>query len=268
MEKNAECDINFKIIKFVNRVTKQAHIRLNEIGRYPLCVLYGKFPEEVEMAIAAEIIAKVGTEEAVEIVKVASESCNILGVGDALKKYRKNTEKGNLRLVDNYYIPIIFMADQLRAEQMVSCVESLHKELSNQGYAGKYTICYYSIFNYTSMDGNLYKTQMEELRKVKACDHPLGTFTHFNYYESDHFKYIRAVRAIAMHIFLQISGKDAEDIPRDFTLGYWKMDVLKQKITDFLIQYIERQQCKLIGYEDYEDKLRKIVEKIVVMDIE
>ena len=60
--------IDSEVDKIVNKVTAQNKVRFNEITRYPLCILYKEFSENIEQMFKRELITKFGN--CLEIVKV------------------------------------------------------------------------------------------------------------------------------------------------------------------------------------------------------
>ena len=64
--------INSEVDKIVNKVTQQDRIRFNEITRYPLCILYKEFSENIEQMLEAELITKFGNERAVILSKAGN----------------------------------------------------------------------------------------------------------------------------------------------------------------------------------------------------
>ncbi len=273
---NTSMQINNELNRMVNVVTQQDRVRLEELWRYPLCVVYGSFAETVGQMLRMELTARIGNGQAFELAH-AEDKRDMESIERAVNRLRGRMEEGILNLKNKFYVPVIFMADQMEAGEMSAFMKALSRQMVKMGFDVAYEICYYCILDYEKMDGNACKAQLLKLQECEQARYPVGIFTQNHLCLSEYEKYLKVVQAIAMHIFLQVSRSDMDagvlyddartEIPY-FTLGYWKLDVLKQKIADYLIWRIGRQSEKLIEYGKYSDKVRILIDQIMKFDME
>ncbi len=262
-------DVNYEVNKLAYAADPQYGARLQQIQvrRCPLCFFYGGFSERMEKLIAGELSLRFGGEEALDTMHILSGAETVSGtIGASLSAYRRKMEAGALPLLDSYYIPVICMADSVETGGLSACVQALCTEMDRQGLAGKYRLCYYIFYDYVRMDGQRLKEQLAMLRGRENCGWPLGLFTHCNYYETEEYRYFHAVRALATHIYLQ--SVEGMEMDCDFTLGYWKLDILKQAVADYLIRCVDAQFERKILREDYKHRIRECIGRIAGVDVE
>lgn len=265
--------INNQLNRMVNLVInqKQNQTGCRELWRYPLCILYGDAPDTICQMLEAELASRIGETHAFKLVR-AKDRQGTDSLKEAVNELRSNMEAGIIKVKNQFYIPVIFMADQLDADEMSRFMQSLFRLMEKLGFGDVYQVCYYCILNYELMDGNSFKMQMHKLKGREKADFPAGIFTQNHLYASEYEKYLKTIQAVAMHIFLQTSQPDRGIcILRDgggnevsfFTLGYWKFDILKQKIADYLIGCIKQQSEKMTEYGDYIELIKGYIDDIM-----
>ncbi len=260
--------INSEVDKIVNKVTQQNRIRFNEITRYPLCILYKEFSENIEQMLEAELITKFGNEKAVILSKEPGGTMSN-SLHQAVLYFQEKMEDGSLQRLNQYYIPIIFMADSLDASQMIADMRALHNTLKQEGLNDKCQICFYCIFDYAKMDGKKCREQLTLLQENKSGQYPIGIFSQDNTYKSEYSKYKKAIQSMVMHIFLQsmdlrarisMTWNYGRGIDSNFVVGYWKLDILKQKIIDYLIDCIMQQHKRITEIGEYRGRIHQVID--------
>lgn len=271
---NSDMRVEYKLNQIVNTITEQNKIRLNELNRYPICIFYGQFPETLRQMIQMELISKIGAEEAVELIYINYNDKVEEKVLEAVNVFRDRMENGRLKLLSQYYVPVFFMADQLDAVKMNETLQKFHAQMKRMGFASHYKIWYYCIFNYEYMDGKECKVQIKKIQEDMNYSFPISIYTQNNLFTTEYQKYLKVAQVIGMHIFLSISQSDEKTFvdvgnanrPEQFIMGYWKLDVLKQKIVDYLIHSIDRQEEDIIKEPDYMKQIRENINKIVSLN--
>ncbi len=281
MNTEMQSNYNDAINRMVNAVIGQNRLHQDELWRYPLCILYGDMPEQIVQIFRTELMLRIGNEHAIALASVPDRR-DMKPVKDAVEVLQKSMEEGLIRQKDEFYIPIIFMADQVNAKELHDFVAILFEEVKKYGFCESYHdfhVCYYCILDFTMMDGNLCKEELLKVKKWNEADFPVGIFTQNHLSNSEYKKYLKAVQAITIHIFLQVSKDDkgmgvlekrensGQEIPY-FTIGYWKLDVLKQKMADYMIRCIEMQSEKLMEYGKYIDRIRMLIDQMLDFDTE
>lgn len=266
--------VEYRLNQIVTTVTKQSSIREHELSRYPLCILHGAFPELLAQMLTIELAPKIGNEDAVGIVPVARGEDIAKKLSDEIARFRLRMEHGDLRLLNQYYISVIFMADQLDADVLREDMAKLREQMKRSGFEGS-SIGYYCIFNYETMDGASCRKQIEALLGDEECCYPMAVCTQNYLFATEYQKYLKVVQSVAMHIFLASSGTDETDVALRqgaerplFVMGSWKFDVLKQKIADYLIHLIDREEEDLISGPDYIAGIGGIIDGIISFDVE
>lgn len=268
---NKGIQIEQELNRLVNTVTCQNDTRMKHLVKHPLCVFFGSIPEEIREMLHTELTVRLGSERATEFIMVQEPEKIEEATVEALHQYQEKVENGAISQQHNsLFVPILFMADQIRAEELEKSLGSLECTMRRFGFKEDYQICYYCLFDYEEMDGSICKMQLEHLLQGTRSIYPLGLFTQSNMSRTVRQKYLKAVQAIAMHIFLQVSrDKIGEKITnRMFTLGHWRLDILKQKMADYLIQCIENQERQLVTEEKYMDYLKEALEETTDFQIE
>lgn len=272
---SANIKVEYTLNRIVNMVTEQNRIRLSELKRYPICLLFGEMPEDIRQMLELEMVSKIGNAEALKMISLDLPESVADKVADAIHNFRVKTEKGILQLNFKYYVPVIFFADKLNADGMEQCMMQFQQKMKNAGFDEDYQLVYYCIFNYEDMDGNKCKEQLEKLQgKETQCNYPICIFTQNHCYASDYQKYLKVIQSMAMHIFLQLTYPDTSSMPfsdherksKNFVVGYWKLDVLKQKMADYLMHCIHRQDKDSVEKSRYMDQIREIVDQIMYLD--
>ncbi len=269
---NADIWIEEKLNQIINAITEQNRIRLRELNRYPMVILYGEFPDILKEMIRAEVTGQVGDKNAVEFISVFSGTGLGEKIEEAFDLFRRRMNEKDLNMTLQYYIPIIFMADRLDVEEMKEMLQELSCWMAHLGI--DYEVWYYCIFNYTEMGGDECGKQILQLQNDPEYGFPMSIMTHDNMAAGEYSQYLKAVQAVAMHIFLKISRKEQSAFPvrtreqrsKQFVMGYWKFDILKQQIAKYLIYFIEKQDEDIINTIDYYNRIRNIIDGIVVFN--
>ncbi len=260
--------INSEVDKIVNKVTQQDRIRFNEITRYPLCILYKEFSENIEQMLEAELITKFGNERAVILSKEPGGTMSN-SLHQAVLYFQEKMENGSLQRMNQYYISIIFMGDSLDASQMIADMRALHNALKQEGLNDRCHICFYCIFDYAKMDGKKCREQLTLLQKNKSGQYPIGIFSQDNTCKSEYSKYKNVIQSMVMHIFLQsidlrkhicMTWNYERCIDSNFVVGYWKLDILKQKIIDYLIDCIMQQHKRITEIGEYRGRIHQVID--------
>lgn len=266
---SADMEVESKLNQIVNAVTEQDRARLKALIRYPIVILYGEFPEILKQMIDTELGNQVGYKNAVEIVSVISNEKLNETMEKTVNLFRKRMDEGALKSSTQYYIPVIFMADQLRVGSMEEMLQKIFREMKRLGM--EYEVWYYCVFNYGWMNGTECGKQILKLQEDVNYNFPISIVTHNNASAEEYHQYLKAIRSIAMHIFLKISEKDllealienGERKKMLCVMGYWKTDVLRQQIAGYLIRCIENQDKDMVGTSDYSSQIQNIIEKII-----
>lgn len=263
--------IDSEVDKIVNKVTEQNKIRFHEITRYPLCILYKEFSEDMEQMFKRELITKFGNENVIFLIKEHGGTMSD-SLHQAVLYFQEKMENGSLQKLNQYYIPIIFMADNLDANQMIADMRVLCNTLKQEGLYEEYNICFYCIFDYAKMNGIQCKEQLTLLQQNALGQYPVGIFTQDNTCVTEYSKYKKAVQSIIMHIFLQaMNAKNRVSIlwnqkgmnTSNFVVGYWKLDILKQKIVDYFIDYIRQQDMRVIESGEYRGRIHQLIDSMM-----
>lgn len=266
--------VEYKVNKIVNEIAEVERIRRHEVSCYPMCILYGHFPESVKEMLRLELISQMGMEEAVDMLHVINSEDTEVQIADTVNRFRKKMENGELHIRERFFIPVIFMADQLNAQDLQHLLLKLEKQMKKMGYENNYKLWYYCIYDYEQMNGLECKEQIQELLKKTGSKFSISYYTQTNHFVTEYQKYLKCIQSMAMHIFLKISKEDEtimnienqNKTTNQYVMGYWKQDVLKQKIIDYLIDIIRRQEQELISRYDYFSYIKNIIEEVVGFD--
>lgn len=263
--------IDSEVDKIVNKVTEQNEARFNEITRYPLCILYKEISENIEQMFKKELIKKYKNEKAVFLIKEHGGTISD-SLHQAVLHFQEKMENGSLQKLNQYYVPIVFMADNLDANQMIADMCVLRNALKQEGLYEQYIICFYCIFDYAKMNGIKCKEQLTLLQQNASGQYPVGIFTQDNTCKSEYPKYKKAIQSMVMHIFLQsMNAKNRVSIlwnqqrmnTSNFVVGYWKLDILKQKIVDYLIDCIRQQDMRVIERGEYRGRIHQLIDDMM-----
>lgn len=272
---SADIQVSRKLNEIINSLTEQGSIRETQLKRLPLCIFYGEMHEELRQLFRMELQSRVGSDYITEFVSALTSEEMEMAVEAAVYHFQEKTESGMIPKVNQIYIPIFFLANQVDAEKLIVCIHKLDDIMRRFGFEGEFEAGFYCIFDYEEMDGNACKEQLETLQKDERCKIPLGIFTQTNMVRTIEQRYLKAIQAISLHIFLQCSSKEMLNNSQlsgskaiRYTLGYWKLDVLKQRIADKLLEIIENQNRQLIAEGTYYDKIGDNIKKTVDVDLE
>lgn len=246
--------VKYRLEDMVSCISQRNACRKDALSRFPICIVYGICPKEIQDNLPSELRIQLGSELSCEILYVGES----FQVGEALDraiiKYRENQSEGLILAKSDFLIPIIFMTDQFDGADMEKLLGDVRHKLKQKGYDGDYRFLYYCIYDYENIEaGNAFKEQFLNFLGKGDNAFPLGIFTN-DKYAPESQKYGKAIQVIAMHIFLLCSEEDGNmllaqleetDHSGYFTLGYWRLDVLKQKLNDCLITVLELQRCPM-----------------------
>lgn len=242
--------VNYKLEALINNAVPKEEIRIQKINKIPFCIVYGDVSQTICDTLEKELNMQVGSESArilCHIRRLAdAQSC----IDTAFQDYRENVEKGNALLLENYMFFILFTADSFRAEEMQGFLQIIKGKCRQKGIGENYDLAFYCIFDYEAMDGIPLKEEMDAF--FRGSGYSLGIITPNSTYHTEFQKYWKGLQAIVLHIFLRCSDTDGnhfsvrqENACPYFTLGYWKLDVLKQLLTDYFIAALEKQNRPL-----------------------
>lgn len=271
---NVNMSAEYRLNQIINSITGQNDIRFKKLRRYPMCILYGAFSETLSQMIQMEMVSRIGKEEAVELEAISSKDVVKDQVRDILNRFRSKMDVGILEKRNRFYVPVIFMADQIDVEEMKGMLSDFTDQMKREGFEGNFEIWFYCIFNYETMDGKECRENIRLLLSQTACGFPIGIYTQDNLSAADQQKYRNAIESMVMHIFLKLSKEDESSFyvfgqePRSgkYIMGYWKLDVLKQEAAKYLIDSIRRQEEDQVIIEEYRATISDIIEQLVRLD--
>lgn len=263
--------VNYRLEEIIDGALSKNGGRMLEMDRMPFCIVYGGVSQTICDTLGKELNMQTGSE-------FANVLCYIRGMEEAaecidtaVRKYRENVERGNVPVFDNFSFFILFMAEEFQAEEMQAFLRLLQGKCRQKGFGGKYTIRYYCIFDYEGMDGIPIREEMNAF--FRENKYPMGIITPNNVYSTEFQRFWKGIQAIAIHIFLSCSRTDGKrfDIGRGetarwFTLGYWKLDVLKQLLADHFISMLEDQNQRTAMLEMCRDKVAEAIGQITEFD--
>lgn len=224
-----------------------------------------------------ELQERIGDNQAVEFVSILAPEEVGTAVQTTVRNFQEKAENGRIPRLDRLYLPVVFFAEQLEVKSMAACIRQVAESMRRFGFEEEYDAGFYSVFDYEEMDknaSNACKRQLDLLQQDEKCKLPLGIFTQDNMMRTVEQKYLKAIQAIAMHIFQQCISGDIVKIPKNstqavkYTLGYWKLDVLKYKISEYLLEMIDSQNRQLMPESAYYDQIGKNIEKITDVDLQ
>lgn len=263
--------IDSEVDRIVNKVTQQNKVRFHKLARYPLCILYKEFSETIEQMLKSELATKFGNEKAVFVIKEYGGTMTD-SLHQAVLYFQEKMEKGSLQRLNQYYIPIIFMAENLDASKMAEDMRALCNALKKEGLDDECKICFYCIFDYVKMDKIQYKDRLTLFQQNVSGQYPVGIFTQDNTCITEYSKYKKAVQSMVMHIFLQsinvqnqtvTTWNQGKQTASNFVVGYWKLDILKQKIVDYLIDCIKQQDIRVIQSGEYRGRIHQLIDSMM-----
>lgn len=273
----ASIQVNYRLESMVTAMNgRRRELRRETMARFPLCILYGSFEENFTDTFLKELPLQMGSEHSCISIRIPDSMAAETAMEQAIAQYREWFNAGRTFGRSEFLIPVIFMAERFRSEDMRLLLEKLYGKLKQKGYYGSYRFLYYCIYNYEDTEaGNRLKKELSDFfRKEVDSENshkcPLGIFTNDNHAVESR-KYYRAVQVIANHIFLLCSKTDGLEMQGKlrwgeefyFTLGYWKLDVLKQKVNDCLIEMLRRQNTLPEQTGDYGKKVEAAVERLL-----
>lgn len=263
--------VNYRLEEIIDSAAPRGDGRVPEMDKMPFCIVYGEVPQTICDMLEKELNMQMGSESA----KIL---CHIRGMEEAadeidvaVRKHRDNVERGNVPVFDDFSFFILFMAEKFRAEEMQAFLRLLQEKCRQKGFGGKYSIRYYCVFDYEVMDGVPVREEMDAFFRENR--YPVGIITPNNVYSTDFQRFWKGIQAIAMHIFLSCSHTDGNRfgiVQREtacfYTLGYWKLDVLKQLLADHFISMLEGQSQRTATPEVCRDKVAEAIGQITEFD--
>lgn len=265
--------VNYRLEAILENATERNNVRIQEISKIPFCIIYGEVSKIIYDTFENELNMQLGSELAKVIVNIHNLQNAEDIIDTAFQNYRKNVEMGNTSILNNYMFSVIFMANQFHAEEMQQFMQMLKKKCRQKGIEGNYNITYYCVFDYENMDGINFKREIEVYFNDESNRYPMGITTQNNMYHTEFQKYWKGIQVIAMHIFLQCSYRDSkyflvkqEESSLYFTLGYWKLDVLKQLLNDYFITALEKQNRNIENLDDYREMVIAAIDHVTDFD--
>ena len=263
--------VNYRLEEIIDSAAPEGDGRVSEVDKMPFCIVYGEVPQTICDTLEKELNMQTGSESAKILCHIRSMEEAAEGIDAAVRKHRENVERGNVPVFDNFSFFILFTAEKFRAEEMRVFLGLLQEKCRQKGFGGKYSICYYCIFDFEVMDGIPIKEEMDAFFRENR--YPVGIITPNNVYSTDFQRFWKGIQAIAMHIFLSCSHTDGNrfgimqgEAACFFTLGYWKLDVLKQLLADHFISMLEGQSQRAATPEVCRDKVAEAIWQITEFD--
>lgn len=269
--------MDYRLNQILSGATEQAQYRFKDRNKYVMGLYFGNISQAFKEILNTEMAAKMGGEKAYRFSEI-SETTDIAQVANEFLQYfREMINNAELEVVSDYYIPVIFAANQMKSELIKDNIDNLREILRRNGF-NRITITYYCIFDYAKTISENLDSKLEVLRKDEKEISPLFIFTHHYLGNTDYQKYIKVVQAIAMHIHLQTSTNQEDSYNRRpgkisdgkeiYTCGYWKLDVFKQCLADLLLQEIEKQDKKYLSEDEYKKELINKIDTALKFDID
>lgn len=263
--------VNYRLEEIIDSAAPRGDGRMPEMDKMPFCIVYGEVPQTICDMLEKELNMQTGSESAKILCHIRGMEEAADGIDAAVRKHRENVEKGNVPVFDDFSFFILFMAEKFRAEEMQAFLRLLQEKCRQKGFGGKYSIRYYCIFDYEVMDGVPVREEMDAFFRENR--YPVGIITPNNVYSTDFQRFWKGIQAIAMHIFLSCSHTDGNRfgiMQREtacfYTLGYWKLDVLKQLLADHFISMLEGQSQRTATPEVCRDKVAEAIGQITEFD--
>lgn len=264
---DADFQINRELNRMIDGVTKKSAVRQSRMKSLPLCIMYGKLPEEIGKMLQMELSVRTGNPQAAEFAIVPCAEEMEAAVTDSACLLKERIGYGALPECKRLYIAFFFMADKLDAADVKKCFWILAGLMRRLGYKGEYEVCYYCIYDYEKMaDEKKYQRAVQDLLRNTDTSFPIGIFTQTRDVTAGE-RYMRAVQAMAMHIFLKCIQEGLEDYAM-FTVAFWKKDVLKSSIVDYLMQSLEMQERKQEEDTAYNRRIGQVIDQITDFPVE
>lgn len=264
--------VNYRLEEILKNTAEQNPEVVREMERFPFCIVYGKVSKTMYDTLEEECNMQSGSESAGVMMQIPELCMTEEVLDEAVQRYRKAVETGNAFPRKNFLFAVIFMADQFRADGMRQFVQILRKKCRKKGMEGNYRVVFYCIFDYENMDAALCRKEMETFF-ASETDCSVGFVSPDNMYDTEFQRYWKGLQVIALHVFLQCSVADGkyfqgtgEAAFRYFTLGYWKLDVLKQLLSDHLITALEMQRQAVEKTDGCRDMVMTAIDSVVAFD--
>lgn len=243
-------NLNHELEMIRNEQTDSERYKKN-IAYYLLGITLGADEHDVAAGIQEKLLEKMRWEKAVQFLQLKSGGENRKRIDEAIDLFVTRAAMGVLSPLTPYYIPVIVMMKTVPVDEIKKLTEDVRESLRQNGRSF-YEIGYYLIY-----DQGVEKNDLEQIISVlrkenTSCN--IGIFSR-NMEEA----YAHVIRAIAMDLFLKLYG---ERTPyRVYTLGYWKYDVVKQRLAAYLEELLqnqkEQQECNM------KEQLKKHIENLV-----
>lgn len=260
---NTNIRVEYYLDQMLNSMTGRQQLRLQQLQRYPMCLICGSLPDTLREMIQMELAAKLGGGQAVGIVEPGPQGDVETETAGVVNSFRRKMESGDLKRLGQYYVPVVFLADQLKTGQLRSMLARFAAQMERMGCS--YTLCCYGIFDYEAMDSAVCRQQLRNLTEDTYDPVPLCIYTQDCLAETEYQRYLKAIHSMTMHIFLE-SLKEPGQNSGLFVTGYWKLDVLRQKAADFLLRAVHRQEEELTGLSDYYAAIRDRLDQAAFLD--
>lgn len=221
------------------------------IAYYLLGITLGVDDHDVTAGIQEKLLEKMHWEEAVQFLQLKSGVENRKRIDEAIDLFVTRAAMGVLSPLTPYYIPVIVMMKTVPVDEIKKLTEDVRESLRQNG-CSSYEISYYLIY-----DQGVEKNDLEQIVSVLRKENTLCNIGIFSRNMEE--AYAHVIRAIAMDLFLKLYGE--RTLYKVYTLGYWKYDVVKQRMAAYLEKLLqkqkEQQEC------DLKEQLKKHIEKLV-----
>ncbi len=221
------------------------------IAYYLLGITLGANDHDVAAGIKEKLLEKMRWEKAVQFLRLNSGLENRKQINEAIDLFATKAATGVLSPLIPYYIPVIVMMKTTPVDAIKKLAEDVRESLQQKG-CSSYEIGYYLIY-----DEKVEKNNLEQIVSVLQEE---NTSCHIGIFSKNMEEtYAHVIRAIAMDLFLKLYGERRPY--RVYTLGYWKYDVVKQRMAAYLEKLLqkqkEQQECNL------KEQLKKHMENLV-----
>lgn len=224
---------------------------------YLLSITLGEDDYELTSGIKEKLLEKMHWENAVHFLHVQKELEDKKQVDAAMDQFIGDAASGMLSLLNRYYIPMIVNMKSVSVDTIVKLTKYIDETLRQKG-CNDYEIGYYLVYDQ--------EISKEEQKQITGNLLDLTRKNSIGFFgQNVEEAYAHVIRAIAMDIFLKLCG---EERPYQvYTLGYWKYDVVKQRLAAYLDALLQKQKV----HQDEIDilkEIRRCLREYVYADLE
>lgn len=123
----ADFQIKRELDRMIGKVTEKSAVRQSQLKSFPLCIMYGEFPEEIKEMLRMELADRTGNPQAAEMAVVPYAAEMAAAVTAAVHHFQDRIGQGVLQKCNRLYIAFCFMADKLEAADVKDCFQQFPK---------------------------------------------------------------------------------------------------------------------------------------------